>query len=197
MCVFKGYTCGIWKFPGLGSNWNCSCWPTPQLQECGIWALSVTYITAHSNTGSLTHWVRPGIEPRSSRMLVRFASVEPWWELPRCYKIIWIHRNASLHHNSYSCKCVFLPWPSNTTNVLFCKNMKYIFQYFLLFWFSIIPFPLCFHPEEPVPDWMKIRFSFYECISFLIEDADWFTFDQILLYWNSEIDHFSMIKSFL
>ena len=43
--------------------------------------MSATYITAHGNTGSLTHWVRPGIEPTSSWMLVRFVSAEPRWEL--------------------------------------------------------------------------------------------------------------------
>ena len=30
-----------------------------------------------SNTGSLTHWARPGIEPTSSWILVRFVSTEP------------------------------------------------------------------------------------------------------------------------
>ena len=35
-----------------------------------FWDLSSTYTTAHSNTGSLTHWARPGIEPA------------PQWELP-------------------------------------------------------------------------------------------------------------------
>ena len=29
--------------------------PTPQLQQCGIPAMSVTHTTAHGNTGSLTH----------------------------------------------------------------------------------------------------------------------------------------------
>ena len=29
----------------------------------------------------LTHWVRPGIRPASSGMLVRFVSTEPQWEL--------------------------------------------------------------------------------------------------------------------
>ena len=47
-------------------------WPTPQLT-----AVSATY----SNTGSLTHWARPGIKPVCSWMLVRFVSAEPWWEL--------------------------------------------------------------------------------------------------------------------
>ena len=37
---------------------------------------------SHSNARSLTHWGRPGIEPESSWMLVRFVSCELWWELP-------------------------------------------------------------------------------------------------------------------
>ena len=46
-----------------------------------IQALSATYTTAHSNARSITHWVRPGIKPESSWMLVRFISTEPWQEL--------------------------------------------------------------------------------------------------------------------
>ena len=38
----------------------------PQPQQCQIWAASVTYNTAHSNAGSLTHWVRPGIKPATT-----------------------------------------------------------------------------------------------------------------------------------
>ena len=51
---------GIWKFPGYGSNWSCSCWSTPQPQHLGIRAAS-----ACSNARSLTHWTWPGIEPTS------------------------------------------------------------------------------------------------------------------------------------
>ena len=36
----------------------------------------MTYTTAYSNARSLTHWARPGIEPVSSWMLVRFVN---WW----------------------------------------------------------------------------------------------------------------------
>ena len=36
----------------------------------------MTYTTAHSNAGFLTHWMRPGIEPLSSWMLVGFFSAE-------------------------------------------------------------------------------------------------------------------------
>ena len=46
-------------FPSLSPHLLCS---------------SVTNTTAHGNTGSLTHWVRPGIEDAISWMLVRFAN---------------------------------------------------------------------------------------------------------------------------
>ena len=38
-----------------GHNWNCRCWPTPQPQQRGIQATSVTYTTVHGNARSLTH----------------------------------------------------------------------------------------------------------------------------------------------
>ena len=43
-------------------------------QQHQIRAASVTYTTAHSNAGSLTHWMRPGIKPASSQILVGFLS---------------------------------------------------------------------------------------------------------------------------
>ena len=46
-----------------------------------IWAVSATYTTAHHNTGSLIHWVRPGIEPATSWFLVGFVSAVPRQEL--------------------------------------------------------------------------------------------------------------------
>ena len=54
----------------------------PVQQQCQIWAASATYTTPHGNAGSPTHWVRPGIEPLSSWMLVGFLSAAPQWELP-------------------------------------------------------------------------------------------------------------------
>ena len=44
-------------------------------------AASVTYTTAHSNAESLTHGVRPGIEPASSWILVWSFTTEPQQEL--------------------------------------------------------------------------------------------------------------------
>ena len=60
-------------------------WPTPEPQQHGIRAASATYTTAHGNTRSLTHWGRPGIEPRSSWMLVNLMGLltaVPRQELP-------------------------------------------------------------------------------------------------------------------
>ena len=55
--------------------------PTPQPQQLGIQAVSSTYTTTQSNTGSLTHWATPGIKPASSWILIRFVSTEPQQEL--------------------------------------------------------------------------------------------------------------------
>ena len=54
-CLFKGRTCGIWKFLGWWLNWSCGCWSTPQPRQPRIRAASVTYTTSHSNPGSLIH----------------------------------------------------------------------------------------------------------------------------------------------
>ena len=75
---FQGCTC-IWKFPDQGLNQTYSCWPTPQPEQHGIQHMSVT---AHSNTGSLTHLVGPGIKPAASQILASFVTNEPQWELP-------------------------------------------------------------------------------------------------------------------
>ena len=34
--ISLGRSCGIWRFPGWGSNWSCSPWPMPQPQQRGI-----------------------------------------------------------------------------------------------------------------------------------------------------------------
>ena len=67
------------EIPRLGGNWSCSRWPTPQQRQ--IWATSVTNTRAHGIARSLMHWVRLGIAPASSRMLVRIVSAGPWGEL--------------------------------------------------------------------------------------------------------------------
>ena len=39
------------------------------------------YTTAHGKAGSLTQWVRPGVKPATSWLLVRFVSTVPRWEV--------------------------------------------------------------------------------------------------------------------
>ena len=43
--------------------------------------MSMTYAATHSNAGSLTHWVGPGIKPVYSWILVGLITGEPWLEL--------------------------------------------------------------------------------------------------------------------
>ena len=46
-----------------------------------IGTVSVTYAKAHSNAGSLTHSAKPGTEPVSSWILVRFLTTKPQRQL--------------------------------------------------------------------------------------------------------------------
>ena len=61
-----------------------------------IWAASVTYAASASDTatcgnaGSLAHWSRSGIEPKTSWFLVIFISAVPWWELQKILFWLWI-----------------------------------------------------------------------------------------------------------
>ena len=52
-----------------------------------IGAVATGLLHSHSNARSLTHRMRPGIEPASSWMLVRFVSAEPRQELYKHFKI--------------------------------------------------------------------------------------------------------------
>ena len=82
------------EVPSYGSNWSYSRRPTPQPQQCQIWAASASYTTAHSNTGSLTHRARPGMEPTTSWFLVGFISTIPWRELPKWSFLLWTRKET-------------------------------------------------------------------------------------------------------
>ena len=69
------------EVPRLGVELEHMPQPQPHPQPRQIRTSSVTYTTAHGNTRFLTHWERPGIEPASSWIRVRFISAEPRWEL--------------------------------------------------------------------------------------------------------------------
>ena len=56
------------------------CFLGPHLWHMEVPSLG-TCTTAHRNARSLTHGARPGIEPTSSWILVRFVTAEPQWEL--------------------------------------------------------------------------------------------------------------------
>ena len=49
---------------------------------------SANYTTAPGNTGFLTCWAGPGIEPPFSRILVRFITAKLQWELPSQFPLI-------------------------------------------------------------------------------------------------------------
>ena len=71
-------------------------------------AASATHTTAHGNAGSLTHWVRPGIEPATSWFLVRFVSSAPQWEPQHWYY------KKSFKYWEGSCQ----PWDINVLKIL-------------------------------------------------------------------------------
>ena len=52
--------------------------------------LSAGYTRAHSNTRSLTHWVRPGIKPLSSWILVVFINHWATMGIPHFFKFCFI-----------------------------------------------------------------------------------------------------------
>ena len=68
------FNIGHMEVPRIGVEWELQLQPTAQPQQNQIQATSVTYVTACGNTRSLTQWVRPGIEPASSWMIVGFST---------------------------------------------------------------------------------------------------------------------------
>ena len=49
--------------------------PTPQPQQCQIWAMSATYDAAFGNARSLTHWARPGTKLTFSQRLCQVLNL--------------------------------------------------------------------------------------------------------------------------
>ena len=80
--LFRATPAAYGSFQAKGSNESYSCRSTPQPQQRQMRATSVSYTMAHGNTRFLTHRVRPGIEPASSWIPVRFVSATPQRELP-------------------------------------------------------------------------------------------------------------------
>ena len=76
----QGHTYGIWKFPGQGLNWSCSCQPTPQSQpqQCQ---------TPH-HICDLHHSSQQCRVFNPLWTLVRFIAAEPQRELPKFYLLL-------------------------------------------------------------------------------------------------------------
>ena len=66
-CLFRATPTAYGNFQARGQIGTVATDLTPQPEQHQIQATSATYTTAHSNTKSLTHCVRPGIKPASSR----------------------------------------------------------------------------------------------------------------------------------
>ena len=80
-------------------------------QQYRIRVTSVTYTTAHSNAGSLTHWVEPGIEPAFSWLLIRFVTAEPQGEL-KVFLDSFIEQIPTEHlHHAKHWGLIRLIWP--------------------------------------------------------------------------------------
>ena len=89
VCVFSGPHPWHMEAPRLGVKSELQLPPMPQQHQ--IWATSVTYTTAQWQQEILNHWTRPGIEPVSSWILVRFFSAKLWQEfhLFFWYEVVW------------------------------------------------------------------------------------------------------------
>ena len=87
MTLFIYFFCFLWlhlwhmEAPRLGVKSELQLTPlykiwtfTPQPQQHRLQASAVTLARPHGNTGSLTHWARPGIKLASSWILVRFLT---------------------------------------------------------------------------------------------------------------------------
>jgi len=71
---------------GVESELQLPAYTTATQHQIG--AASAACTTAHSNTGSLTHWARSEIKPTSSWILVGFIFSKPQWELPDIFKVL-------------------------------------------------------------------------------------------------------------
>ena len=96
--------------------------PTPQPSQFWIQGESATYVTDGSNAGSLTHQVRPGIEPASScrqfQVLNLLSHNRNFWPLGLKLIIIqiiitsfWVPGNTTIIYNYYFF-CLFRVTPA-------------------------------------------------------------------------------------
>ena len=99
-CICEGF-CFFFSFlglhprhmevPTLGVEWKW--YPLAYATATATPDLSCVFdlTSAHGNARSLTHWVRPGIKPMSSWILIRFATAGPRRELLYLWALIKKH----------------------------------------------------------------------------------------------------------
>ena len=83
------------------------CQPTPQLWQHWIWTTSVTYTAACSNARSLTHWVRPGLQPASLQRLHWVLNAQSHNGNSKilyfsCKLLLYLFRNFRLEENIFA-----------------------------------------------------------------------------------------------
>ena len=120
-------------------------------------APSVTYITACGNTDSLTHWVRPGIKPASSWILVGFLTCSATMGTP-------IHfLNCCIYHDGFimclnigegksPLHSLFKSWLSCgslcLTRVLICTSIIFRVSLVQVFWTWYVGFVWLVSPSS-------------------------------------------------
>ena len=106
-----------------------------------IRATLATYTTAHGNARSLTDWVRPGMKPESSWILVGFVTAEPLSHVG----------NSCLYFESQMgkyCQMLFLLyWDEYIFSfylvkkqiiLMYSRGINMLFQYALLIMYSVL-----------------------------------------------------------
>ena len=149
----------------LGFNWSCSHQTQPQPRR--IWAMSVTYSTAHGNARSLSRWLRPGIKPTTSWFLVEFVSAVPWQELMlssylndllkyhlkeqymRCTQSPYLYKK---HHSALPLCLVLWVWGPRLQNTFFRTLM-------LLLYLTVI-FSAANVNSDVHPIWISLKVTF-------------------------------------
>ena len=115
--------------------------------------MTVTYTTAHGNTGSLTHWTRPGIEPATSWFLVKF--INHWATMGTPGSCFCIHSFGlcllvgafnTLTFNVMMDMCVLLPFPKLFQTHYFRSffPLPLLFSSLVIFWLSLVLYLVCF-----------------------------------------------------
>jgi len=82
-----------------------------------IRAIATSSCHSHSDARFLSHWARPGIEPASSWIVVKFMSTEPRWELPETSVLNGFSPAPALSSKEYQHlqnKSPHLPFPPST-----------------------------------------------------------------------------------